>query len=1242
MSSLQNQSRKLEKGGFSQKEITNWKKEKIFQLEKGGFETPEILKEFGFEEINTQPIEDIYSDLIFSKEEKKTTYDQLKQLEDDDAEPSLKEAFVGKKLNNIGLRIKKGWESATYDLIQQAHNIPNLDGTQEDGKYFNLEIADTGILERNITNATRLIKDLPLYLGVGGATMYATRSPTASIFTSGLAVGSIRETYLNMLENGEVGNWSNFWKSFREVGLKAGVKEGLQLTSAAKLGGLSNKFLPQLIARVTGFEGMGIALNHELPSKDQLIDSFILFGAFGLAERSAFKVKNIIKKTNLDVVDLLAEYKLNPSIPQDMSAKNIGIPRQLKSKEEIKVGDKILDEKFLENIDFDKPVEKVLSKMSFEKPKDKEAFKNDFVRLFVDRLHPILRLVRRVESTKNTKGVLNIYEQFRLLLGMDYRAGAFIDIATQTKNLENKGKSYKSILEPLKHKNLETPKTNVVQKFLGLKKAPLNYIKKQYAELNAYLHSRRIIEFEQKGLKHGADIKAAKETVQLLKNKYDKMAKEIDTYQRDLLEYARDLGLINKKAFDAMVEANKSYVPWSRIMEIKNGKGYAGVSNPFKRVKGGDQPVVDILETIYSNTFRIVKLAERNNALNKTFDFIEKNKSAFPDINKKIETKVMKIEKKQLEPILDDVSAINDVAIENFKIFRKEFSLPDGTSVKVYRNNKFETWEVGKELADAMKDFDPRQVEILTRAMRVAGGPARLLRVGATTSPDFVFANILRDTVSATIFSKSGFIPIWSSLEGAMIIALGKSGISKRAKQIMEDWQKSGGMQSTLMSLDRMIYDKAAFKILNEAPIRNKVFNIMELLRTASEVGENMTRVAEFAKTTRKGRKEGLKGRELLERGGFESRDVTIDYAKMGAYMKGLNMLTAFYNARVQGYAKIYDAFSQRPGRAMTAITASVILPSMYLWFANRDNPVYLRQPQWVKDNYWIIVIGDVPHRIPKPFDIGVVFGTGTEQFLDWTFKNDANARNNMLDFLSEFGMSQIKNINPIPTILVPPLEAAFNKSFFTGNPLVPEYMDKQLLSPNQYNPYTSEFSKAISRGISILVGDHLAPSPIKIDNFIKGWSGGLGNYVKMAIDQGLISGGLIEDPIRPTDSLTKIPGLRAFNLRDPSMQSEYITDFYEEYNKYKKYKPTIEALKKEGNYKEAVKLQKRSKIFNDNIAIFSTNYIVMKDIGENIRRTYNMKIIDGDQKQIILDSLYLEMIKIAKDSLNLLNYTKN
>ena len=73
----------------------------------------------------------------------------------------------------------------------------------------------------------------------------------------------------------------------------------------------------------------------------------------------------------------------------------------------------------------------------------------------------------------------------------------------------------------------------------------------------------------------------------------------------------------------------------------------------------------------------------------------------------------------------------------------------------------------------------------------------------------------------------------------------------------------------------------------------------------------------------------------------------------------------------------------------------------------------------------------------------------------------------------------------------------------------------------------------------------------IVIDNYIRGWTGGLGNYFMMALDKALIETGIIDDPIKPTDSLTKIPGLRAFNLRDPSMQSEFITDFYEEYNKY-------------------------------------------------------------------------------------------
>lgn len=147
--------------------------------------------------------------------------------------------------------------------------------------------------------------------------------------------------------------------------------------------------------------------------------------------------------------------------------------------------------------------------------------------------------------------------------------------------------------------------------------------------------------------------------------------------------------------------------------------------------------------------------------------------------------------------------------------------------------------------------------------------------------------------------------------------------------------------------------------------------------------------------------------------------------------MKGLNQIAAFYNARLQGYAKIYDAFKQRPARAFTMITGSIILPSIYFWLANKDDPIYQRQPEWVKNNYWVVVHDGVPYRISKPFDLGVVFGTGTEQLLDWLNKEHPDEIN---DFIYDFGISQLKNINPIPTFAAPVIETYMNKSFLQVN----------------------------------------------------------------------------------------------------------------------------------------------------------------------------------------------------------------
>jgi len=1222
MTTLATQVEALEQGGFTTNEISDWKKDKILTLENAGFSSDEILLEFGYQPIDKGPIKKIWENIItLGKEEKQTTYEKLLEVEKNEPDnTSLKEKLVG-EVFEIEKYWDRGFNMGIIDLIQNYHQLPGNSGTGLPDGYVLEPFEDTGIIERNIQNLGVITKDLPVYLTGALLTNLLTfgrSGKTGTAAGSGFFAGSIRETYLNMLESGQVHSWSEFWDIYTKEGVKAGAKEAIQLGSAFSLGSYGKNFLSKLALRLTGFEGSGAIIEQELPSKDQLIDSTILFGVFGLAESGAAKVSKVIKKTNNNAIDIVTDYVADKTVVEDLSSKNIFIPRSYEKPKQKSV---FKEDSFKKDIKLETEAEnKILKKVRFEKEEvTVKGTKNKLTQELLDRHHPILRMVRQVDKTKNRTKQLSIYERFRLLTGMQYRAGHFIEIGTLDKNLKTNGKSFKEILKPI------------------------GKDKKSYLEFNTYKISKRVVELNERGIDHGFDIKAAKEVIanKNLIKKYDKISNELDAYNLKILEYARDRGLITKEAFEAITEANKNYVPFSRVLEaIEGEKGYTkNVSNPFKRIKGSEKDVIDPIETVYSNTFHIIKLAERNAALIEFFDFVKANEKIFPDIKKKTTGKEIKIERKELESVLDTTSKnfISDKAIENFKVFRKEFLQPDETSVGVMRNGKFEVYEVGKELANALKDFDPRAMGDYVKMFRL-NAPARWLRAGATSSPDFVFANIIRDTVSATVFSKSGFIPLWSSLEGAITLVMGKSGLSKKSQTIYQKWIRSGGMQSTLVSLDRNIFDKPAFEILNKGPIRNLLKTPLEYLRIVSEFSENMTRISEFKRTYKKGKKAGLTEKEAIERGGFESKDITIDYSKMGLKMKSLNQISAFYNARLQGYAKIYDAFKQRPARAFTMITGSIILPSIYLWLANKDDPIYERQPKWVKDNYWVVVHDGVPYRIPKPFDLGVVFGTGTEQLLDWLNKEHPDEINN---FIYDFGVNQLKNLNPTPTFISPFLEAYFNESFFTGKPLVPDYMDKKLLSKYQYTPYTSEVAKGISRALNIMIGNDYTEldNPIIIDNFLSSWFASLGRFVIQMSDKGLIEFGIIEDPIKPTDNLTIIPGIRAFRLRDPSSNSEFITNFYKEYSKIEKDIGSILSLEKRGEIQEALKIRKKINMKDKNVKLLLNAKDALKELNYVIRNVYNTKKYTADEKREIIDGHYFLMIMTAKRALDLMNY---
>ena len=1244
MASLAEEIKSFKEAGFSETEIESFKQEEIKKLTEAGFQSDEILSEFGLKELNLTPIRNAWQNILkVGREEHESVYAKLKELEiQGDDTPFIqkqKEALVGEVFEPAKYW-QRGWGAGIYDLHQSyvhGDKMPELYTTEQPD--------DTGFLERNITNISRLVKDLPVYAVPTVAGVLTTKKPDASLAAGAFVAGSLRETYLKALQNDEVNGFQEFWKIWTEEGIKAGATEAAQIYAATKTGGLVTGGFKKTIAQATAFEGVGAIIHGEMPSKEQMQDSLFLFGLFNFSGAAIKKSKDIITKNDRTMTEFADDMIINKTVLEDTASTTNQNPRYYGGDKNItlkpdtfKEGLKFkteAEQKINDNIRFDEPEAIVTRKEQVE------AVKDSFVKNAIDRLHPVKKLISRVQNTKNTKDALNVYEEFRTLLGVENLSGTFIEVATQNSKLINNGKSFKAILEPLINRKFAI--VGLPEK-IGISRSARDLNNRQtIAEFANYAVSKRVLEKESQGIKTGFDLKAAKEVVnnkELIK-KYDEVQKELTDYNRRVLEYAKDKGLLTEEAFKAMIELNKDYIPFARVVESSlKDKGFIqGVSNPFKRMTGSTKQVIDPVATTYSNTFNIIKKVERNFALTSFFNLVEANKKSFPDINKKTTTKSTKLNLKELEDLGIDTSKVSTKVAENMKVFRKEFDKVGDDSVAVFRKGKYEVWEVGKELADAMKDFNPRDAGNLFYA--IARHPARWLRAGATLAFDFVGANFLRDTVQATIYSKYGFFPVASSIRGLFDIIAGRTGLNKNSQKYYEYWIKSGGMQSTMISVDRAIFDKPAFDILNKGPIRNKAENPIEILRVISETFENATRLSEFRRVYDASIKKGLTHEQAIKRGGFESRDITLDFGRMGAKMRGLNQISAFYNAMVQGFAKVYDTAKQRPTRAILTIGGAIIGPSALFWFLGKDDPAIQAQPEWVKRNYWLTTSGEgknkVVHKIPVPFDIGVTFKALTESFLETNFNKDDKTKKELDGWFTDYLFKLGKGFVPTPQFAMPFIEGGFNVSWFQGRPLVPDYIEKNLPNKMQYTTYTSQTAKILANGIYKLIGtDTKFNNPIIIDNFARQWTGTIGRYLVQLSDKALIESGMIKDPILPTQPLSKMPVIRAFTAQYPDANSQYITDFYEEYNKISKIVNEIDALEKEGKVLESKELIESVKGKNRLQLIPYADAI--KDLNFVIRNIYNNKKYTADEKRDLIDAHYLVMIKTAKRALEIMN----
>lgn len=330
------------------------------------------------------------------------------------------------------------------------------------------------------------------------------------------------------------------------------------------------------------------------------------------------------------------------------------------------------------------------------------------------------------------------------------------------------------------------------------------------------------------------------------------------------------------------------------------------------------------------------------------------------------------------------------------------------------------------------------------------------------------------------------------------------------------------------VSLDREYLQKNLKGLVSSrtAKALNILQHPIDMLRVVSEIGEQATRLGEM--------KRALEANATPAEGAFASREVTIDFARIGAKTKALNNLIAFWNPQVQGLDRMARAFKDNPYRTLWKVFLSITLPSILLYFANRDDPRWKEIPGWQKDLFWIIMTDKHIYRIPKPFELGILFGSVPERILEFLDTHDSNLFDSIKD-------SVINGATPgfIPTFMLPWIENITNYSFFLDRPIVPR--GKQTLPREaQSSTYTSETAK--------LIGETLDYSPAKIDNLIQGYTGGLGRYTTQTLDKILTGTGISSKPTPPSLGVEDFPIIKAFMIRPPvGTSSESVNRVYNE-----------------------------------------------------------------------------------------------
>ncbi|HKV87522.1 MAG TPA: LPD38 domain-containing protein, partial [Candidatus Dormibacteraeota bacterium] len=165
------------------------------------------------------------------------------------------------------------------------------------------------------------------------------------------------------------------------------------------------------------------------------------------------------------------------------------------------------------------------------------------------------------------------------------------------------------------------------------------------------------------------------------------------------------------------------------------------------------------------------------------------------------------------------------------------------------------------------------------------------------------------------------------------------------------------------------------------------------------------------------------------------SKQATIDFTRAGEFARAVNQIVPFYNAAFQGPLANVAALRRDPKRFMLKGILSMTLPTLYLWWQNKDKQWYREMDANERHRYWHFEyqFGENQGRIriPRPQVPGFVFGSVPEALFDAAYTENPTGTQGAIGDVLEYGMNTLAP--PIlPPVVATASEEMLNKQFYT------------------------------------------------------------------------------------------------------------------------------------------------------------------------------------------------------------------